>query len=223
MQPIRDAPDGRLKGVEMKKKLRMGWAIASAVWVFIMLNMSFHDLKYGLEYHLLHGRVQAAYQSKVAAYEQEKRDGEERIRNMLQAAKKYDDLQLLVLTSKRQAGPSAAAQMQASPDQPPTVYQRTLEEIATLERTYGKVTLRQYREQDSETETALINSMRAGLIVPQIREPRLAAVLFHMFAAPLVLLFALWIHEKGYRRISWLDRYFVTGRRPRHRVDAEIE
>ena len=206
----------------MKKKLRTWWAIAAAIWVFVMLNMSFHDLKYGLEYHLLHGRIQAAYQSKLAAYEQEKREGEEKIRNMLQAAKRYDDLQLLVLTSKRMAGP-AAARIQASPDEPPTAYQRTLGEIAALESTYGKTTLRQYREQDGDTEAMLMNTMRAGLIVPKIREPRLGAVLFHMFAVPLVLLFALWIHEKGYRRISWLDRYFATGRRPRHRINPEID
>ena len=210
----------------MEKRLRMWWAIASAIWVLIMINMSFHDLKYGLEYRLFHDRVEAAYQAKLTAYEQGKRDGAEGIRMMLEAAKRYDDLQFLSLAAKRSGRPariSAESENQTSPGTPQSEYERILDEIALLEKTYGKVTLRQYREQNSETEQTLRSEMEARLIVPHMREPRLAAVLFHMFASPLALLLALWIYDKGYQRLPWLDRFFRNGRRQQRRVDAKIE
>lgn len=207
----------------MKKKLRMWWAIASAIWVLVMLNMSFSDLKYGVEHLLFRDRVEAAYQAKLAAYEQDKRAGDEGVRNMLQAAKRHDQLQLLALTTKRTLGIPAASRTQATPDAPPSAYESTLDEIASLETTYGKATLRQYREQDSQLEQTLRDEMRTRLIVPQMREPRLAAVLFHMIASPLALLLALWIYEKGYRRMPWLDRYFRAGRRQQRRGETEIE
>ena len=199
----------------MKKKLRMWWAIASAVWILVMINMSFSDLKYGIEYRLFHGRVQAAHQAKLAAYEQDKREGEEGARKLLQAANRYEELQFLSLAAKR-SGRTAAGETQSE-------YARTLDEIAALEKTYGKLTLRKYREQDGATEQALLDEVRARLIVPQLREPRLGAVLFHMIASPLVLLLALWVYEKGYRRMPWLDRYFGSGRRRGGTAGPEIE
>jgi hypothetical protein len=200
----------------MKKELRMWWMIASAIWVLVMANMSFPDLKYGMQYHLFHDRVEADFQAKRTAYEQAKREGEESIRMLLQAAKRYDDLQFLALAAKRGARPSSiapAARMESASGEPQSEYKRTLDEIATLENTYGKTALRQYREQDSETEQSLQSELRNRLIVPHMREPRLAAVLFHMIASPLALLLALWIYAKGYRRLSKLSGHFrIKGR-----------
>jgi hypothetical protein len=200
----------------MKKKLRMWWVIASAAWLLVMLNMSFHDLKYGLQYHLFHGRVEADFRAKQAAYEQARREGEEGIRLMLHAAKRYDDLQFLSLAAKRNMRPSrvpAAARKENAAGEPQSEYERTLDEIATLEQTYGKATLRQYREQDSQTEKILQRQLHDRLTVPSIRESRLAAVLFHMVATPLALLLALLIHEKAYRRLPKLALNFRVKRR----------
>ncbi|OGB24446.1 MAG: hypothetical protein A3I66_10555 [Burkholderiales bacterium RIFCSPLOWO2_02_FULL_57_36] len=198
--------------------MRMWWAIASTIWVLIMLNMSFHDLKYGVEYHLFGDRVKAAHQAKLAAHEQDKRKGEEGNRMLLQAAKQYEELQFRSLTAKR-TGRAVAIPAGATQSE----YERLLDEISALESTYGKVSLRKYREQDSQTEQNLNDEMRARLTVPHMREPRLAAVLFHMIASPLALLLALWIYEKGYRRLPWLDRYFGNGRRRVRTVDTEAE
>lgn len=192
----------------MKKKIRI-WAIVSAVWALFMLGMSFRDVKYGLEYHLFHGRVEAAHQARVAEYEQAKREGEDDIRAMLQAARRYDTLQFLALTEKRKHHPSSlsvSAQKERLQGPSRSEYQRTLDEIATLESAYGKAALRQYREQDEETAKKLIDDMEARLIVPRMREPRLAALLFYMTAMPLALLLALWIPELDYRRLATLRR-----------------
>jgi hypothetical protein len=200
----------------MKRKLRRWWIIASAIWVLVMANMSFPDLKYGVRYHLFHDRVEAEFQAKRAAYEQTRREGEEGIRMLLQAAKRYEDLQFLSLAAKRGARPSgiaAAPQTAGASGEPRSEYERALDEIATLEKTYGKTTLRQYREQDGQTEQQLQNELRDRLIVPSMREPRLAAVLFHMIATPLALLLAFWIYEKGYRRLPKLPGYPRIGRR----------
>lgn len=195
----------------MKKKLRTWWMIASVMWVLVMANLSFPDLNYGVQYYVFHDRVEADFQARRAAYEQARRDGEEGVRLLLQAAKRYEDLQFLSLAAKRGARPSGiapAAGTSGASGEARSEYERSLDEIATLEKTYGKTTLRQYREQDSQTEQRMQAELRERLIVPRMREPRLAAALFHMIATPLALLLALWIYEKGYRRLSWLPRYF---------------
>lgn len=200
----------------MKKKLRMWWVIASAAWLLVMLNMSFHDLKYGLQYYLFHGQIEADFRAKQAAYEQARREGEEGIRLMLQAAKRYEDLQFLSLAAKRNLRPSGvplAARKANDAGEPQSEYERALEEIATLEQTYGKTTLRHYREQDHETEKILLRQLHDRLMAPSMKEPRLAAVLFHMVATPLALLLALLIHEKAYLRLRNLALNFRVKRR----------
>jgi PHD/YefM family antitoxin component YafN of YafNO toxin-antitoxin module len=198
----------------MKRKMRIWWAVASAVWVLLMMNMSFHDLKYSLQYHLQRDRVDAAFQAKVAAYERDKQAGEEHIRMLLQAAKRYEDLQFLSLAAKRTSRPIRIADSSdgKAGEAPKSDYQRYRGEIAVLEQTYGKATLRKYREPDQELEQGLHKDLRERLIIPQMREPRLAAILFHMLASPLVLLLALWFHEKGYRKLPVLRRYLGIGR-----------
>jgi len=176
----------------MDKKLRVAWAAVSVVWMFFMLNMSFGDLQYGLKYHILHSRVEAEYQEKLAAYNQAVQKEGDGIRNMLQAAKRYDELEFLVLADRNaryRAGENPAAESRQA-------------EMTALENTYGKATLRKYREQDAGTEQNLMDEARARLIAPKMREPRLAAVLFNMFLLPLAILILFWIYELGYRRIA---------------------
>lgn len=177
----------------MHKKVRMAWAIGSAVWILLMLNMSFRDLKYGLEYHLFHGRVEAEYQARLAAYEQAVRGKEDGIRKMLQAAKRYDELEFLSLAARRNSFYLPVGKQAQEKD--------PRDEMAALEKAYGKATLRKYREQDGRTEQNLLDEMHARMIVPKMRESRLAAVLFNMFALPLAVLLFLWGYEQGYRRI----------------------
>lgn len=196
-----------------KKRLCMWWAIVSACWALLMMNMSFSDLKYSLEYHLYRDRIEAAYQTEVAAYETKKQEGQEQIRLLLKAAHQYEQLQFLSLAAKR-SGRAARATPENGDAlrQPQSEYRRILDEIAALEKTYGKVTLRKYREADGQVEQALNAELRQNLIVPHLRQPRLAAILFHMIASPLALLFALWIYLKGYRRLAWLRQIFRIDR-----------
>lgn len=175
----------------MDRKMRTIWAAVSVVWILFMLNLSFQDLKYGLRYHLFHSRVEAEHQARLAEYEQSVKDEEESIRKMLQAAKRYDELEFLALAPRSAHYRAGNQPQEGSPRA----------EMAALEQTYGKSTLRKYREQNAGTEQILLDEMHARLLVPQMREPRLAAVLFNLFALPLAMLLLLWIYEQGYRRI----------------------
>ncbi len=200
MNTSRSEAEIRMQRRATRKRLRMGWVIVSACWVLLMMNMSFSDLKYSLEYHLYRDRVDAAYQAEVAAYETKKQEAQAQIRSLLEAARRYEQLQFLALTAKRNG--------RAAGRQPQSEYQRTLDEIAVLETTYGKTTLRKYRVADDQVEQALNSELQQNLIVPHLRQPRLTAILFHMIASPLVLLFALWIYLKGYRRLGWVRQMF---------------
>jgi hypothetical protein len=151
----------------MKNSMRTWWALASLVWVALMVAMSFHDLKYSLDYHLHRERIEAAHRAETAAYEMKRREAEQQVRLLLDAAKRYDDLQFLSLAAKRTARA------------PESDYAAYMDEIAQLEQTYDKGTLRKYRDPDPQTAQTLLAEAQARLVVPLMREPRLAAILFH--------------------------------------------
>lgn len=193
----------------MQNKKYMYWAIGSVIWMLIILNMSFQDVKYGFQYHFFHSRVAVDYQNRRVAYDKAASEGEQNIRTMLKSATRYDELEYLSLAAKRRAWRSRTPKMARNTEPQETVrsdYQIYLDEMAELEATYGKATLKKFREQNNQTEQILNDEMRARLLVPKIREPRLAAVFFHMIALPLALLLALWMWGLDYRHLRFFRK-----------------
>jgi hypothetical protein len=187
----------------MNKKMRNYFLIGTGLWVLGVLIFSFHDFRYGLKYHFLHGRVEAEYRKNMEAYEQALQEGEKDVRKLLSAARRYDKLTYLSLARKRgvrERSVANNAQDDYLPADAQSAYKLPQEEMAALEVIYGKSTLRKYREQTAQTEQQLIDEMRARLIVPKMKEPRLAAVLFNMFGLPAFLLAALLTFHEWKRR-----------------------
>jgi hypothetical protein len=184
----------------MRKEFFTWWAIASGVWVLVMASMTWNDLAYSVKYHVQRDRIEAAYQAEVAANEKEKQEGLEKIRLLLQAAKRYEELQFLTLATSPVAWRPGQGKGRgyAEPNPDYAAYQ---EELATLEKTYGKADLRKYRNQDQNVQRNLQEDLLASLPAPSIRQPQLAHILFHMFALPLTLLLALWIFDDGFQRL----------------------
>jgi hypothetical protein len=187
----------------MNKKMRNYVLIGTGVWVLGVLIFSFHDFRYGLKYHFLNGRVEVEYRQNVETYEQAVQEGEKDVRKLLSAARRYDKLTYLSLARKRGVRERSVAnnvQDDYLPADAQSAYKLPQEEMAALEAIYGKATLRKYREQTAQTEQQLIDEMRARLIVPKMKEPRLAAVLFNMFGLPVFLLAALLAFHEWKRR-----------------------
>jgi hypothetical protein len=193
----------------MNERMHNGWILASAIWMLVMIGMSFDDLVYGAKYYIFHGRVMAAHQEKLAAHERNLQEIDAHIAQLLPAAKQYHALQFRSLQLKRISRPARSmAHATDAADAPRSEYERVLMEIAALEKTYGQTQLRSLREPTSERVQQLRDDMQARLVAPQLRAPRLGAVLFHMLATPLALLLALWVFRDGYRTLPWLSRYF---------------
>jgi len=128
----------------MEKKMRLYVAIVSAAWVLIMASMSFPELKYGFRYYLFNSQVEAEFQASLAEYKQAMHQGEEDVRNMLQAAKRYDRLQYLALATKRNSGlwTSDKGTQQETQGEETTGYASPQAEMAALEAGYSKSTLK---------------------------------------------------------------------------------
>jgi Fe2+ transport system protein B len=185
----------------MEKKMRLYLVIACAAWVLIMASMSFSELKYGVRYYLFNSQVEAEFQASLAEYKQAMHQGEEDVRNTLQAAKRYDRLQYLSLATKRNSrlwSTDKSAQQETQGEET-TAYASPQAEMAALEAGYSKSTLKKYRAQDAQTESRLLDEVHARLHQPKKRESRLAAVLFHLFALPFIAALALLVYERHHR------------------------